>query len=77
MHSMELFPLDKIFITRVNIVMIKYSCDMLSKPTTKLSSKISEHHSHDARIIDLLEILVGTKKSLLTVPELRMLSQVK
>ena len=57
--------------------MIKYSCDMLSKPTTKLSSKISEHHSHDARIIDLLEIPVGTKKSLLTVPEPRMLSQVK
>ena len=38
-NSLELLPVEKIFINRVGIVMFKYSCDMLPDPIAKLYSK--------------------------------------
>ena len=35
-NSLELLPVEKIFINRVGIVMFKYSCDMLPDPIAKL-----------------------------------------
>ena len=35
-NSLELLPVEKIFINRVSIVMFKFSCHMLPDPIVKL-----------------------------------------
>ena len=35
-NSLELLPVEKIFINRVSIVMFKFSCNMLPDPIVKL-----------------------------------------
>ena len=59
--SLELFPIEKVFINRVAIVMYKISCDMLPETMAKLYSKNKHHHAHDTRGKNLLRIPAGTK----------------
>ena len=41
--SLELLPIEKVFINRVAIVMFKISCDMLPKTMAKLYSKKKDY----------------------------------
>ena len=59
--SLELLPIEKVFINRVAIVMYKISCDMLPETMAKLYSKNKDHHTHDTRGKNLLRIPAGTK----------------
>ena len=47
--SLELLPIEEIFINRVAIVMFKIYCDMLPETMVKLCSKNKEYHAHDIR----------------------------
>ena len=47
--SLELLPIEKVFINRVAIVMFKIYCDMLPETMAKLCSKNKEYHAHDIR----------------------------
>ena len=40
-NSLELLPVEKIFINRVGIVMFKYSCDMLPDLWNTISNKMN------------------------------------
>ena len=59
--SLELLPIEKVFISRVAIVMFKITCDMLPETMAKLYSKNKDYHAHDTRGKNLLRIPVGTK----------------
>ena len=58
--SLELLPIEKVFINRVAIVMYKISCDMFPETMAKLFSKNKDHHTHDTRGKNLLRIPAGT-----------------
>ena len=58
--SLELLPIEKVFINRVAIVMYKISCDMLLETMAKLYSKNKDHHAHDIRCKNLLHIPADT-----------------
>ena len=47
--SLELLPIEKVFINRVAIVMFKITCDMLPETKAKLYSKNKDYHAHDTR----------------------------
>ena len=54
--SLELLPIEKVFINRVAIVMLKITCDMLPETMAKLYSKNKDYHAHDTRGKNLLRI---------------------
>ena len=58
---LELLPIEKVFISRVAIVMFKITCDMLPETMAKLYSKNKDYHAHDTRGKNLLRIPAGTK----------------
>ena len=60
-NSLELLPVEKIFINRVSIVMFKFSCNMLPDPIAKLYSKNKDYHSHNTRNKNHLKVPTGTK----------------
>ena len=60
-NSLELLPVEKIFINRVSIVMFKFSCNMLPDPIAKLYSKNKDYHSHYTRNKNHLKVPTGTK----------------
>ena len=60
-NSLELLPVQKIFINRIGIVMFKYSCDMLPDPIANLYSKNKDYHSHNTRNKNHLKVPAGTK----------------
>ena len=47
--SLELLPIEKVFISRVAIIMFKITCDMLPETMAKLYSKNKDYHAHDTR----------------------------
>ena len=59
-NSLELLPVEKIFINRVSIVMFKFSCNMLPDPIAKLYSKNKDYHSHNTRNKNHLKVSTGT-----------------
>ena len=61
--SLKLLPIEKVFISRVAIVMFKIPCDMLPETMAKLYSKNKDYHAHDTRGKNLLHIPAGTKDS--------------
>ena len=60
-NSLELLPVEKIFINRVGIVMFNFSCNMLPDPIDKLYFKNKDYRSHNARIKNYLKVPAGTK----------------
>ena len=71
--SLELLPIEKVFINRVAIVMFKIACHMLPETMAKLYSKNKDYHAHDIRGKNLLRIPAGPKKFHLIVLESEML----
>ena len=58
--SLEILPIEKVFISRVAIVMFKITRDMLSETMAKLYSKNKDYNAHDTRGKNLLRIPAGT-----------------
>ena len=60
--SLAILPIDKIFIDRIEITMLKVTYELIPKSIHQLFSKNKDIHSHDTRNKDLLRAFTGTKK---------------
>ena len=75
--SLELLPVEKIFINRVSIVMFKFSCNMLPDPIAKLYSKNKDYHSHNTKNKNHLKFPLEQRILPLTVQEFGILFLLK
>ena len=60
--NLQLLPLEKIFFSRIGLVMFKCSNNMLPNVLSNLYIKNNETHSHFTRNSNLLGIPNGTPK---------------
>ena len=60
--SLEILPIDKIFIDRIGITMFKVTYELVPKSIHQLFSENKDIHSHGTRTKDLLGASTGTKK---------------
>ena len=66
--SLEILPIDKIFIDRIGITMFKVTYELVPKSIHQLFSRNKDIHSHDTRKKDLLRASTGKKTLLFLVP---------
>ena len=66
--SLEILPMDKIFIDRMGITMFKVTYELIPKSIHQLFSKNKDIHSHNTRNKNLLRVSTGTKTLLFLVP---------
>ena len=59
--SLEILPMDKIFIDRMGITMFKVTYELIPKSIHQLFSKNKDIHSHNTRNKNLLRVSSGTK----------------
>ena len=59
--SLEILPIDKIFIDRIRITMFKVTYELVPKSIRQRFSKNKDIHSQDTRNKDLLRASTGTK----------------
>ena len=66
--SLEILPIDKIFIDRIGITMFKVTYELVPKSIHQLFSRNKDIHSHDTRNKDLLRASTGTTNFIFLVP---------